>query len=56
MEPIANFWQRPLERMFFRRLIDYSTRLLWLIADQGVFASASFIVNILFARWLLPVD
>ena len=30
--------------------------LAWLMADQGIFAGTNFIINILFARWLLPVD
>ena len=30
--------------------------LAWLMADQAVFALTTFITNILFARWLLPVD
>ena len=51
MEPIASFSPPRHDQV---RL--YSTRVLWLIADQGVFASANFIVNILFARWLLPLD
>jgi O-antigen/teichoic acid export membrane protein len=30
--------------------------LIWLLADQGVFALTNFITNVLFARWLLPRD
>ena len=30
--------------------------LAWLMADQGIFATTNFVVNILFARWLPPVD
>jgi O-antigen/teichoic acid export membrane protein len=28
----------------------------WLMADQGVFAATNFIANVLFARWLSPID
>ena len=30
--------------------------LVWLIADQGIFALTNFIINVLFARWLSPVE
>ncbi len=31
-------------------------QLAWLMADQGVFAVTNFVTNILFARWLPPID
>lgn len=32
------------------------TPLVWLMADQGIFAVTNFITGILFARWLTPTD
>lgn len=39
-----------------RTTIAEARALVWLMMDQGVFAISNFITNILFARWLLPVD
>jgi hypothetical protein len=32
------------------------SRLLWMIVDQGIFATSNFIMNVLFARWLSASD
>ena len=39
-----------------RAFIGEGLLLVWLLADQGVFALTNFITNVMFARWLLPVD
>jgi O-antigen/teichoic acid export membrane protein len=39
-----------------RAVRSESIQLAWLLADQGIFASTNFITNILFARWLTPID
>ena len=31
-------------------------KMFWLLLDQGVFAVSNFVINILFARWLLPTE
>jgi O-antigen/teichoic acid export membrane protein len=37
-------------------LLAEAMRFGWLLADQGVFAATNFIANVLFARWLSPID
>src|SRR6478736_9229113 len=39
-----------------RSLVAEVMSLAWLFADQGIFAIANFVTNILFVRWLAPVD
>lgn len=39
-----------------RSLWAEAVQFTWLMADQGIFAATNFIANILFARWLAPVD
>lgn len=42
-----------------RRSLSIATGIVpfaWLLADQGIFAATNFVINILFARWLSPVD
>ena len=39
-----------------RSMLAEIMRFAWLLADQGVFAATDFIANILFARWLSPID
>jgi O-antigen/teichoic acid export membrane protein len=51
----ASFPMRTPPRSF-RSAVSESILLGWLIADQGIFALSNFITNVLFARWLLPVD
>lgn len=37
-------------------LRDRAFRIFWVLLDQGIFALSNFVINILFARWLLPTD
>lgn len=47
----------PLSLVSHRRsLIAEAIEFAWLLADQGIFAATNFVVNILFARWLAPID
>jgi hypothetical protein len=39
-----------------RAVRSESILLVWLLADQGIFVLTNFITNVLFARWLLPID
>lgn len=45
-----------LTQRWSRSVLAEITRFAWLLADQGVFAATNFIANILFARWLSPID
>jgi len=45
-----------IARWSIRSALTEGLLLVWLLADQGVFALTNFISNVLFARWLLPVD
>jgi O-antigen/teichoic acid export membrane protein len=40
----------------FRSIVAEGFLLAWLMADQAIFALTNFVTNILFARWLSPVD
>ena len=39
-----------------RSVVTEGIPLAWLMADQAIFALTNFVTNILFARWLSPVD
>lgn len=40
----------------FRGVVAEAVKLAWLMADQAIFALTNFVTNILFARWLAPVE
>src|SRR5829696_8092535 len=39
-----------------RPLISWLEKGFWAVADQGLFATSNFVLNIMLARWLSPQD
>lgn len=56
MRSIAAAARTYLPSVSIRTVFAECLALVWLMADQGVFALSNFVTNVLFARWLLPID